>query len=127
MRLLASGLACVRGAKSIFTGVEFVVKRSEALIVVGANGAGKSSLLRIVAGLLRPAAGHLVLEDGASDLTIAEQAHYLGHRDPLKPSLTVAENVKFWERFLGGEHGLEFDAALEAVGLLALSDIPAGY
>jgi heme exporter protein A len=127
MRLLASGLACVRGAKSIFSGVEFGVRRSEALILVGPNGAGKSSLLRIVAGLLRPAAGRLDLEDGDPELTVPEQAHYLGHRDPLKPSLTVAENLDFWGRFLGGEQGSGPDAALDALGLLALSDIPAGY
>ena len=127
MRLLASGLACVRGAKSIFAGVEFALKRGEALILVGPNGAGKSSLLRIVAGLLRPAAGRLVLENGDPDLTIAEQAHYLGHRDPLKPSLSVAENLDFWARLLGGDAGLAPGAALEAIGLLALSDIPAGY
>ena len=127
MRLLASGLACVRGAKSIFTGVEFALERSEALILVGPNGAGKSSLLRIVAGLLRPAAGRLTLENGDPELTIPEQAHYLGHRDPLKPSLSVAENLDFWARLLGGDAGLAPGAALEAIGLLALSDIPAGY
>lgn len=127
MRLSASGLACVRGTKSVFTGIDFAVSRSEALVLVGPNGAGKSSLLRIVAGLLRPAAGRILLEDGAPELTISEQAHYLGHRDPLKPSLSVAENLDFWARFLGAEDGLGPDAALDAVGLLPLSDLPAGY
>ena len=97
------------------------------MLVAGPNGAGKSSLLRIIAGLLRPAAGRVVLEDGAPELTISEQAHYLGHRDPLKPSLSVAENLDFWARFLGGERGSPPNAALDCVGLLALSDLPAGY
>ena len=65
-------------------------------MVTGPNGAGKSSLLRLIAGLVRPAGGQLALEGGDPELTIGEQAHYLGHQDALKPSLTVAENLDFW-------------------------------
>jgi heme exporter protein A len=125
MRLEAGGLACIRGGRQVFSGLGFSLNGGEALLVTGRNGAGKSSLLRVVAGLLRAAEGRLDLAGGDPDKTIAEQAHYLGHQDALKSSLTVAENLSFWSRYLGGGDGTE--AALAAVGLTAVSALPAAY
>ena len=84
-------------------GSDFRSAAGEALLVTGRNGAGKSSLLRMIAGLVRIAGGRLALAGGDPERTIAEQAHYLGHQDALKPSLTVAENLDFWTRYLGGD------------------------
>src|ERR1043165_2907192 len=125
MRLEASGLACVRGGREVFTGLGFSVGSGEALLVTGRNGSGKSSLLRMVAGLVRVAGGRLALADADPDQTIPEQAHYLGHQDALKPSLTVAENLLFWARYLGGAESVQ--GALAAVELAALADLPAAY
>ena len=75
MRLEASGLACVRGGREIFTGLGFSVGTGEALLVTGRNGSGKSSLLRMVAGLVRVAGGRLALVDADPDQNIPEQAH----------------------------------------------------
>ena len=130
MRLEASGLACVRGGREVFAGLGFSVGQGEALLVTGRNGAGKSSLLRMVAGLVRVAGGRLALVDADPDQTIPEQAHYLGHQDALKPSLTVAENLSFWSRYLGGAEpvqGANVQGAMAAVGLSALADLPAAY
>src|SRR5689334_8140946 len=80
MRLLASDLACVRGGREVFSGLSFATGAGEALLISGPNGAGKSSLLRLCAGLVAPVAGQLVLDGGDPDLTVAEQAHYLGHQ-----------------------------------------------
>lgn len=124
-RLLGKDLVCHRGHREVFSGVSFAVSAGEALLIVGRNGAGKSSLLRMVAGLLRIAGGAIVLEGSDSETPIAEQAHYLGHQDALKPSLTVMENLAFWERYFGG--GGAAGAALERVGLSALAHVPAGY
>jgi heme exporter protein A len=110
----------------VFAGVGFSVAGGEALLVTGPNGAGKSSLLRMIAGLVRVAAGRLALLDGDPDRTLAEQVHYLGHQDALKPSLTVAENVGFWRRYLG-HAGEPPAAALAAVGLQTLAALPAAY
>jgi heme exporter protein A len=126
MLLSGSKLECVRGGKRVFSDVGFELGAGEALLLLGPNGAGKSSLLRMVAGLLRPAAGRFELAGVDSDRSIAEHAHYLGHLDPLKSSLSTIENLRFWTRFLGGggERPLE---ALRAVGLERVCDLPAGY
>jgi heme exporter protein A len=126
MRLVGTDLACVRGGRLVFTGVSFAVPGGEALTVTGPNGAGKSSLLRTLAGLLRLESGRLELDGGGADVPLAEQVHYLGHLDALKPSLTVTENLVFWLRYLGA--GEEATAvALDAVGLEGVARLPAGY
>jgi heme exporter protein A len=126
MRLSAVDLACHRGGRDVFAGVSFAVASGEVLAVTGRNGAGKSSLLRCIIGLVRIAQGRLALEGGDSEFSIAEQAHYLGHQDALKPSLSVAENLRFWAGFFGAGSA-DIQNPLEAVGLDALADLPAGY
>ena len=126
MRLSAVDLACHRGGRDVFAGVSFAVASGEVLAVTGRNGAGKSSLLRCVIGLVRIAQGRLALDGGDSELSIAEQSHYLGHQDALKPSLSVAENLSFWARFFGAGSA-DIQKPLEAVGLDTLADLPAGY
>src|SRR5581483_7450387 len=126
MRLSGTDLTCRRGDRDIFVGLNFSVADGEALMVSGRNGAGKSSLLRMVVGLVRIAHGSLDLQGGDADLTKGEQAHFLGHQDALKPSLSVAENLEFWTGFLGPAIPSRA-AALAAVGLDSLADLPAGY
>lgn len=126
MRLNAVDLACHRGGRDVFAGLSFVLQSGQALTVTGRNGAGKSSLLRTVIGLTRIVHGRLDLEGGDPELTIAEQAHYLGHQDALKPSLSVGENLDFWASFLGAP-AADIHPALDAVGLDELADLPAAY
>jgi heme exporter protein A len=126
MRLCAVDLACHRGGRDVFSGLGFAVASGEALTITGRNGAGKSSLLRTIIGLARIAHGRIALEGGDPELTVAEQAHYLGHYDALKPSLSVRENLHFWAGFLGGESA-DIRPALDAVGLDELADLPAAY
>jgi heme exporter protein A len=126
MRLSGRGVRCIRGGREVFFGLDFSASAGEALAVTGPNGAGKTSLLRLVAGLLALSGGSIGLDGGDSELTLAEQAHYLGHRDALKPSLSAIENLAFWRDFLGGD---VFDAAagLAAVGLDHAAHLPAAY
>jgi heme exporter protein A len=126
MRLSAVDLACHRGGRDVFSGVNFSLGSGEALAITGRNGAGKSSLLRMIIGLVRAAQGRLALEGGDPELTIAEQAHYLGHQDALKSALSVEENLRFWTGFLGGKRDA-IGSALDAVGLGALAELPAAY
>jgi heme exporter protein A len=125
MRLSGRGVRCVRGSREVFSGLDFETSSGEVLAVTGPNGSGKTSLLRLIAGLLVPAAGAISL-DGEAELTLPEQAHYLGHRDALKPALSVLENLSFWRDFLGGD---TFDAeqSLASVGLGHAAHLPAAY
>ncbi|HEX3937102.1 MAG TPA: heme ABC exporter ATP-binding protein CcmA [Xanthobacteraceae bacterium] len=123
MRLTAVDLACHRGGRDVFAGVSFAVASGEAMIVSGRNGAGKSSLLRMLVGLVRLTVGRLSLDGGDGELSIAEQAHYLGHQDALKGSLSVAENLRFWTGFFGGTGDVA--GPLDAVGLGGLAALPA--
>jgi len=126
MRLLASGLKCVRGGREVFSALSFEAVAGELLAVTGRNGSGKTSLLRLIAGLLAPAAGSLMLDGGDAELTLPEQAHYLGHRDALKPALSVHENLQFWRDFLGGKPSDPAES-LGRVGLAHAAHLPAAY
>jgi heme exporter protein A len=125
MQLKGDNLACSRGGREVFVGLSFSLAAGEALMVTGRNGAGKSSLLRVIAGLVRLSDGRLDLDGSERDATIGEQSHYLGHQDSMKPSLAVGENLKFWAAFLGA--GGPIEPALEAVDLAPLADLPAAY
>jgi heme exporter protein A len=120
----------VRGGRDVFSGLDFEASSGEALAIIGANGSGKTSLLRMIAGLLAIADGSIGLEGGETELTLPEQAHYLGHRDALKPALSVIENLAFWRDFLGGEPPDAKDSlkqSLSAVGLDHAVHLPAAY
>jgi heme exporter protein A len=126
MRLSGRGVRCVRGGRDIFSDLDFAALSGEVLAITGANGTGKTSLLRMIAGLLAVAGGSIALEGGEAELTLPEQAHYLGHRDALKPALSVIENLGFWRDFLGGE-ALDARESLTQVGLSHAVHLPAAY
>ena len=126
MRLAGRGVRCVRGGREVFSGLDFEASSGEALAVVGPNGSGKTSLLRLIAGVLAPAGGSIALEGGEDELTLAELSHYLGHRDPLKPALSVSENLRFWRDFLGGVTSDPAES-LAVVELDHAARLPAAY
>ncbi len=104
MRLSASRLSVERGGRIVFSGLSFAIEAGQSLIVTGRNGAGKSTLLRALAGLLPLAQGELSLAP-ASDESLAEQMHFIGHADALKGALTVAENLSFYAALLRSDRG----------------------
>lgn len=126
LRLAARDLACIRGGRLVFEGLSFELAAGHALVLTGANGAGKSSLLRQIAGLLEVTEGRIELQGGDPELGVAEQAHYVGHLDGLKPMMSVVETLRFWGGFLGGPAEAA-DAALDAMALAPLADLPVAY
>ncbi len=121
--LEARDLAGERGGRLVFAGVSFKLARGEALVLLGANGAGKTSLLRVLAGLGRVAEGVLSWEgeNVAEDLLAhAARIALLGHLDALKPQLTVFETLRYEARIRGGS----VDEAIAAVGLEPLAEAP---
>lgn len=123
--LIVDDLACRRGERLIFEGIAFRLQSGQALALTGRNGAGKSSLLALICGRLRPAAGSIRLE-GAGETPLPELIHLVGHRDGLKLALTARENLGFAQAVLG-EAALSPDDALDAVGLRHVAELPAGY
>ena len=108
-------LACRRGDRLLFRGLSFELAPGEVLQVAGANGTGKSSLLRIVAGLLRPFEGRV---------TFAGSVGLLDERLPLDEHLPLGQAFAVWNRLSGGVYS---PGAFASVGLDGLRDVPVRY
>lgn len=104
--VLIKDLAISRGERRLFSRLDLTLAAGEAAVLVGRNGAGKTSLLRAVAGLLRPAEGTVSFETDAgpveADAARAEHLHLLGHQDGLKSSRTAWEELRFQTLWTGG-------------------------
>lgn len=122
MILTAQNLSCRRGGRLIFSDVSFRLRCGDALVITGDNGAGKSSLMAVLAGLLSPASGEVRLE-GDQGMELAHAICLMGHRDGLKPSLTVGENLDYARRLLG-PGARSIDEALVIVGLAHAVEMP---
>jgi heme exporter protein A len=130
-----TALACMRGERPVFSGLDFAIGSGGALVLIGANGSGKSSLLRLMAGLLPPTAGTLTW----NGLSITEEPElhrqrtaYLGHLGAIKPLLTPAEDVAFWVRYRAprlsrAEVTLRVQESLAWAGLSGLLDMPSRF
>lgn len=116
-RLLLDGISCMRGERMLFERRHLALAPGEAALVTGANGAGKSSLLRIAAGLLAPTNGHVVRE-GA--IALAAEAAALDEDQGLFAALA------FWARLDGGDEA-QVASALAAVGLAPLAMVPVRF
>ena len=125
MRIIVENLACRRSGRLVFDGLSFSLGDTEALLVTGRNGAGKSSLLAMLAGRLRPAAGAIRTE-GVEDEDLGQRMHLVGHRDALKSALTAEENLAFARDVLGAA-ALSPREALAAVGLAHAASLPVAY
>ncbi len=127
--LTVEDLACVRGGRLVFRGLDFRAEAGAALAIEGANGAGKTSLLRLLAGLLAPQAGTIALDADGTNVTDGEErgkhVGWLGHQDGVKPQLTPAETLRFFAALHGA--AADGDDALRLVGLSRARDLPCQY
>jgi heme exporter protein A len=126
--LAGEDLACLRGERLVFAALSLRLPAGAALVVTGANGSGKSSLLRLLATLLRPEAGRLLWGGraiAADPAPYRALVHYVGHLDAIKPALTPRETLGFWAGQRGGAVRPERIAeALAALGLDRVADWP---
>jgi len=127
--LEARGLGCRRGDAMLFSGLDFALHEGQALLVRGANGSGKTSLLRILAGLASAEAGDVAWRGAIQKPprpALRADTVYLGHQAPLKDDLSVLENLDFALRLDGCAAPSDaLFAALDEVGLLARRKLPA--
>jgi heme exporter protein A len=120
-------LTLARGERTLFNRLSFSAVSGEAVALTGANGAGKTSLLRAVAGFIRPEAGEIIFHDEDKDrvepdLARAHEVHLLGHLDGLKGARTARDELTFQSQWLGhSHHGI--NEAVEALGLKPLLEL----
>lgn len=125
--LSGEGLTCERGGRVLFSDVNFKVKSGQALIVQGQNGAGKTSLLRIMIGLSQPE--HGIVRWNQDD--IAAHAHqlqrelcYIGHQAAVKSELTVRENLTLIMRLWPQHEAVSVMELADKVGLRKRLSVP---
>lgn len=118
MKLIAENLACERNGRIVFSNLSFSIASGECAELRGANGTGKSSLLRLIAGLVPAAGGTLTFK---SEKEVTQHLHFIAHQDAMKSSMTVEENLRFWCAVLGGD---DIVTALAAFNLEALKNDP---
>lgn len=125
-RLTMDGLALSRGERALVAGLSLTLAGGDAVALVGPNGSGKTSLLRVLAGLAEPTAGGLILSVKSADADLPRNAlvHLGGHQDGLKGALTVRQNLEFWIAYFGGAD-LSISDALDQLGVGHVIDLPA--
>ena len=107
----------------VFRDIEFALRPGGFALVKGANGSGKSSLLRVLAGLIEPASGRMEWRDfSVGEAVIAERPplHYIGHLDAVKPPLTIREMLNYWAAL----RGVGIPSDMDGFGLGKLADTP---
>lgn len=109
-------LAIARGDRTLFENLSFRAGEGEAVALIGANGAGKTSLLRCVAGFIRPAAGSVTFDGVDEDEARRRGLHFLGHQDGLKGGRTARDELIFQVRWTGGSEA-EVEPVVAALGL----------
>lgn len=126
-------LCCRRGERAVFEGLSFCLFGGELIALTGRNGAGKSSLLALLAGRLRPHSG-TIASHVLGETPLSEAVHLVAHRDGLKAALTARENLGFacdvlskGDLALMSCAAISPEAALVRVGLAHAADLPAGY
>lgn len=124
--LQVNNLTCVRDERTLFRDLSFTVSAGDIVQIEGANGAGKTSLLRVLAGLRRPDAGDVLWQQKSIQ---RQREHYsanllwLGHQPGVKAVLTPRENLHFFHAF---QEPASLWQALEEVDLVGFEDVPVG-
>jgi heme exporter protein A len=117
-------LTARRGRRLVFREIDFELGPGSLLLVTGRNGCGKSSLLRVLAGLLPAYSGRMFWRGKALESALDRtQLHYLGHQDALKPQLTVVEILAYWQA-LRGDVTMAREMLLKTFGLTELQATP---
>ncbi len=127
-QLLVERLSCRRNERTLFSALSFGLGPGAALALVGPNGVGKTSLLRMLAGLLRVDEGVVSLKPDAPDAELASRSIFISSREPLKSSLTVLELLSGWRAMVfAASPSATIQEALVAFDLVGLAPVPCAY
>lgn len=124
--LAAEALSCVRQDRVLFENLNFQLSAGQVLYIQGKNGAGKSSLLRLLAGLTSPEDGQILFHGKplqSQTEFFADQLLFIGHQSGIHPQLTAIQNLAFWSA-LSEQSIVEPYQLLGSLGLAGLEDIP---
>ena len=119
-QIAGNWLSCERGGRLLFENLNFSVKAGQAMIIQGSNGAGKTSLLRIISGLSQPADGEVLWNNSNINSicqTYQQALLYIGHLAAVKEELTVRENLQLLKRFWPDQAGGSIAELADRVGL----------
>lgn len=119
--LAANNIAHIINQHLLFKGINFELKPGQMLQLLGGNGSGKTTLLKILAGLIKPAFGEVSWQQCAIDeagQSYSEQLFYLGHKKGIKPTLTVAENIRYYQTLLSNQSHISINDLMNKVGLV---------
>lgn len=128
LSLEAKELECMRGDRVLFSGLNFRIDSGQLLQVAGANGSGKTSLLRILSGLRAPSMGQVLWCGQPTNEDRGQfwsQVAYLGHDDGVKMELTTLENTRIAQGLAATPADTSTEDALARVGLQGYEDVPA--
>ncbi len=126
--LTAENLACERGGRLLFSGLDIHLEAGNLMLVEGTNGSGKTSLLRILCGLAQPSEGVVRWrgeEIGKARERFCAELMYLGHNHGVKGDLTPYENLRIARDLAGAKSAVTLDEALDDAGLAGFEDVPA--
>ena len=122
----AKNISCIRGNKLLFKNLNFKLFSGELLLIKGANGSGKTSLLKILSGLLRPISGSIILNKKNMNLLKDEYFkyfEYVGHENAIKSALTVRENLNFYLKIKKDLTKKNFEKSIKIFNLKNLLDV----
>lgn len=125
--LTVENLSCIRGERVLFEELSFALSAGKALHVCGANGSGKTSLLRLLCGI-NDADHGLIQWNGNSiqnNLDYLKNSAYIGHKDGLKNELSAIENLRFYQQLEGSRDEQQLDDCLERMQILHCADLSA--
>lgn len=123
MILSGKNLTAHRNERILFQDLSFRLLAQQFMMITGSNGIGKSTLLRIIVGLLEASEGYVEFQDHEQTYPLAAACHYLSVQNAMKSSLSVIDNLQFWAAFYG-QHLRHPHQALADIGLVDLGHLP---
>jgi len=123
--LVANAVTCTRGERELFVNLNFKITSGDILQIQGPNGCGKTSLLRIVIGLVQAESGEILWNEESihKSETYLDELQYIGHQSGVKSTLSALENLEF-ARNLKGDNSQDFFDVLDSLGLRGFEDLP---